>query len=254
MGNDGYLPLFETSAAKGRPLYWFYALSMLTGIISICVYRWTHFPPETGLRACSWIGISLAELWFIFYWLITQVIRSRPIYRHTFKDRLSERYEEVLPGVDIFVCTADPEKEPPVMVVNTVLSMMAYDYPPEKLHVYLSDDGGSELMFYGLVEASRFARVWVPFCRRFRVEPRAPSSYFGSSVKAPECDDVGFCIEWENVKKLYDEMKDRISESMKLGRLGRLPDEVRRQHITFGEWELGLSSKDHQTILEVDLS
>ena len=52
----------------------------------------------------------------------------------------------MLPGVDIFVCTADPVIEPPLMVINTVLSMMAYDYPPEKLNIYVSDDGGSELM------------------------------------------------------------------------------------------------------------
>ena len=40
------------------------------------------------------------------------------------------RYEKVLPGIDIFVCTANPLIEPPAMVINTVLSVMAYDYPP----------------------------------------------------------------------------------------------------------------------------
>lgn len=82
--------------------------------------------------------------------------------------------------MDVFVCTADPEIEPPVMVINTVLSVMSYDYPAEKLAVYLSDDGGSVKTFYALLEACKFARHWLPFCRRFRVEPRSPAAYFTS--------------------------------------------------------------------------
>ena len=84
-----------------------------------------------------------------------------------------------MPGVDIFVCTANPIIEPPIMVINTVLYVMAYDYPSEKLSVYLSDDGGSNLTFYALLEASYFARKWVPYCKKFKVEPRSPAAYFG---------------------------------------------------------------------------
>ena len=90
------------------------------------------------------------------------------------------RYENELPGVDIFVCTADPLIEPAMMVINTVLSVMAYDYPPEKLSVYLSDDAGSHLTFYALLEASQFAKYWIPFCKKFNVEPRSPIAYFDS--------------------------------------------------------------------------
>ncbi|KAL5574868.1 hypothetical protein UlMin_016567, partial [Ulmus minor] len=86
--------------------------------------------------------------------------------------------EKIFPGIDIFVCTADPTLEPPEMVINTVLSMMAYNYPPEKLSVYLSDDGGSDLTFYALLEASCFAKQWLPFCNKFQVEPRSPDAYF----------------------------------------------------------------------------
>lgn len=88
------------------------------------------------------------------------------------------RYEDKLPRVDIFVCTADPEREPPSLVINTVLSVMSYNYPPEKLSVYLSDDGGSEFTFYALLEASEFAKQWIPFCKEFDVEPRSPEAYF----------------------------------------------------------------------------
>ena len=68
------------------------------------------------------------------------------------------------------------------MVINTVLSVMAYDYPPEKLSVYLSDDGGSELTFYAMVEAARFSKFWLPFCKKFKVEPRSPEAYFRTAV------------------------------------------------------------------------
>lgn len=96
-----------------------------------------------------------------------------------------DRFENELPGVDIYVCTADPSIEPPLMVINTVLSVMAYDYPPEKLGVYLSDDGGSDLTFYALLEASEFAKHWIPFCKKFNVEPRSPAAYFSSINTAP---------------------------------------------------------------------
>ncbi|KAJ8770523.1 hypothetical protein K2173_018014 [Erythroxylum novogranatense] len=69
------------------------------------------------------------------------------------------------------------------MVVNTVLSVMAYDYPPEKLNVYLSDDGGSDLTFYAILEASKFSKYWLPFCKKFNVEPRSPEAYFRSAVE-----------------------------------------------------------------------
>ncbi|KAI7980957.1 Cellulose synthase-like protein E2 [Camellia lanceoleosa] len=132
-----------------------YAVSVMMGICLICLYRLIHFPsPSQGrLQRWAWMGSFMAELWFTLYWLITQSVRFNPIYRFTFKHRLSQRYEKVLPNVDIFVCTADHTVEPPLMVINTVLSIMAYDYPPEKPSVYLSDDGGSELMFYALLEA-----------------------------------------------------------------------------------------------------
>ena len=108
------------------------------------------------------------------------------------------RYEKALPGIDIFVCTADPVIEPPVMVINTVLSVMAYDYPPEKLNVYLSDDGGSDLTFYAMLEASRFCKIWLPFCKKFKVEPRSPEAYFRTAVE-PLGEPV-MAKEWSTVK------------------------------------------------------
>ncbi|KAK8460012.1 hypothetical protein SEVIR_2G254101v4 [Setaria viridis] len=58
---------------------------------------------------------------------------------------------------------------------------MAYNYPAEKLSMYLSDDGCSILTFYALWEASVFAEHWLPFCKRCNIEPRSPAAYFSES-------------------------------------------------------------------------
>nr|GME00518.1 cellulose synthase-like protein G3 [Ipomoea batatas] len=86
--------------------------------------------------------------------------------------------------MDVFICTADPTKEPPLDVVNTALSVMAYDYPPEKISVYVSDDGGSELTLFAFMEAAKFARHWLPFCRENKVVDRCPDVFFSSGYGA----------------------------------------------------------------------
>lgn len=48
----------------------------------------------------------------------------------------------------------------------------------EKVSCYVSDDGASMLTFESLVETASFARKWVPFCKKFSIEPRAPEFYF----------------------------------------------------------------------------
>lgn len=123
-------------------------------------------------------------------------LRELPEYKLNF----CCRYEDLLPGIDIFVSTADPQLEPPLMVVDAVLSVMAYDYPQEKINVYLSDDGCSDLMFYALFEASKFSRFWLPFCRKFEVEPRAPSKYFSAVKQVPSDLDLSLAQEWKKIK------------------------------------------------------
>ncbi|XP_030928219.1 cellulose synthase-like protein E1 [Quercus lobata] len=245
MGSDGYLPLFETRRAKGRVLYRLFMISVFVGICLIWIYRVNHIPRkgEDGRR--GWIGLLGAEFWFGLYWVLTQAHRWNQVYRCTFKDRLSQRHEKELPKVDIFVCTADPVIEPPVMVINTVLSVMAYDYPPEKLGVYLSDDGGSDLTFYALLEASHFAKHWLPYCKKFKVEPRSPAEYFNSSddpLDANQSKELVF------IKKLYDEMENRIENAAKLA---EIPEELRSKHKGFSQWDSYSSQRDHDTILQI---
>jgi hypothetical protein len=85
------------------------------------------------------------------------------------------------PALDVFICTADPYKEPPMRLVNTALSVMAYDYPTEKISAYISDDGGSQLTLFACMEAAKFASHWLPFCRKNNIVDRSPEAYFASN-------------------------------------------------------------------------
>ncbi|KAI3675197.1 hypothetical protein L1987_84783 [Smallanthus sonchifolius] len=98
--------------------------------------------------------------------------------------------ESEFPAVDIFVTTADPILEPCIITMNTVLSLLAVDYPAGKLALYLSDDGCSALTFYSLVEMTKFAKLWVPFCKKYNVQVRAPFRYFNSKSTPMEDDST----------------------------------------------------------------
>lgn len=88
----------------------------------------------------------------------------------------------MLAPVDVFVSTVDPMKEPPLVTANTVLSILAMDYPVDKISCYISDDGASMCTFEALSETAEFARKWVPFCKKFSIEPRAPEMYFAEKI------------------------------------------------------------------------
>ncbi|EPS62612.1 hypothetical protein M569_12177, partial [Genlisea aurea] len=235
--------LFETKTVRGGWLYRSVSVSIFVGILLVWVYRAANFPANVGRVA--WMGMFGSELWFGFYWVLTQPSRWRRIYRRTFINRLSQRYGDDLPGVDIFVCTADPAIEPPVMVINTVLSVLAYDYPPDKLAVYLSDDAASDLTFYALLESSDFAKHWIPYCKRYNVEPRAPEAYFrleSSKLEPRQARDLA------SVKKLYHEMENRIEAAEKLDRKSK---NAVFAHKGFSSWDSFISRTDHDTILQI---
>ncbi|KAG6470973.1 cellulose synthase-like protein E6 isoform X1 [Zingiber officinale] len=257
---SGHRPLFSTQSASGRTVYKLFAGSMLVSICLVLIYRVSHAPEAGESGRWAWFGMLAAELWFSFYWIITQSVRWNPVYRTTFKDRLSQLEEAELPCVDIFVCTADPVAEPPAMVVSTVLSLMAYDYPPEKLSVYLSDDSGSELTFYAICEAAQFAKRWLPFCRRHRVEPRSPAAYFSGSAGASDDKEhsdmkvghvlFGFIcknLKFLSFQNLFREMESRIDA---VSILGKVPKE-QKTHKGFSEWTSEMTSKNHQPIVQI---
>jgi hypothetical protein len=117
------------------------------------------------------------------------------IYYILFFDRATE-----LPSVDMFVTTADSVLEPPIITINTVLSLLAVDYPPHKLACYVSDDGCSPLTYYSLSKASKFARLWVPFCKKYNIQARAPFRYFADDPLMFSDSSWEFHQEWKMMK------------------------------------------------------
>ncbi|KAG8064490.1 hypothetical protein GUJ93_ZPchr0004g39552 [Zizania palustris] len=112
-----------------------------------------------------------------------------PVRFNTYPENLAERIDE-LPAVDMFVTTADPVLEPPLVTVNTVLSLLAVDYPAagDKLACYVSDDGCSPVTFYALREATGFR------------------PHFGSA-------NHKFLEDWTIMKSAYEKLVRRIEDA-----------------------------------------
>ncbi|XP_062158041.1 cellulose synthase A catalytic subunit 7 [UDP-forming] [Alnus glutinosa] len=164
-----------------------------------------------------WLTSVICEIWFALSWILDQFPKWYPIDRETYLDRLSLRYEREgepnqLSAVDLFVSTVDPMKEPPLVTANTVLSILAVDYPVDKISCYISDDGASMLTFEALSETAEFARKWVPFCKKFTIEPRAPEMYFAEKIDYLK-DKVQptFVKERRAMKREYEEFKVRVN-------------------------------------------
>ncbi|XP_068320436.1 cellulose synthase A catalytic subunit 2 [UDP-forming]-like [Pyrus communis] len=164
-----------------------------------------------------WLTSIICEIWFAMSWILDQFPKWYPIERETYLDRLSLRYEKEgkpseLADLDVFVSTVDPMKEPPLITANTVLSILAVDYPVDKVACYVSDDGAAMLTFEALSETSEFARKWVPFCKKYSIEPRAPEWYFVQKVDyLRDKVDPTFVRERRAIKREYEEFKVRIN-------------------------------------------
>ncbi|XP_043724299.1 cellulose synthase-like protein D1 [Telopea speciosissima] len=185
-------------------------------------------------------GMSIAcEMWFAFSWLLDQLPKLNPINRSTDLAALRDKFETPspnnphgrsdLPGVDVFVSTADPDKEPPLVTANTMLSILAVDYPVDKVSAYISDDGAAILTFEAMAEAVNFAHLWVPFCRKHNIEPRNPDSYFNikrDPTKNKKRPDFVKDRRW--IKREYDEFKVRING---------LPDVIKKRCETYNKRE-----------------
>ncbi|GAA0140599.1 DNA-binding transcription factor [Lithospermum erythrorhizon] len=228
--NKPWRPLtrkLKTSAAVLSP----YRLLILVRMVVLGFFlEWRISHPNEDAR-WLWLMSIICEIWFAFSWLLDQLPKLAPVNRATDLNVLKEKFETPnatnptgksdLPGVDIFVSTADPEKEPPLVTANTILSILAADYPVEKLSCYVSDDGGALLTFEAMAEAASFANLWVPFCRKHDIEPRNPESYF-SMKRDPYKNKVrsDFVKDRRRVKREYDEFKVRTNG---------LPDSIRRR-------------------------
>jgi hypothetical protein len=83
--------LFATEMVGGRAVYRLHAVTVAAGILLVLYYRATHVPAAGEGRA-AWLGMLAAELWYSFYWVITQSVRWSPVNRRPFRDRLAARF------------------------------------------------------------------------------------------------------------------------------------------------------------------
>ncbi|CAJ2644497.1 unnamed protein product [Trifolium pratense] len=117
---------------------------------------------------------------------LTSLYRSKATSSNTLRLQIYDCEGELsqLAPVDIFVSTVDALKEPPLVTANTVLSILAVDYPVDKVSCYVSDDGSAMLTF----EALSYSRV----CKVDKIQP-------------------SFVKERRAMKREYEEFKVRIN-------------------------------------------
>ncbi|KAG2240363.1 hypothetical protein Bca52824_090853 [Brassica carinata] len=174
--------------------YRIYAIIHTCGIISL-MYNHAHSLATADTTLTTSL-LLIADVVLAFMWATTTCLRFNPIHRTEYPNKYVAKPKEDFPELDVFICTANPYKEPPMMVVNTALSVMAYDYPSDKISVYVSDDGGSSLTLFALMEAAKFSEHWLPFCKKNNVEDRSPEVYFSSKSQY-------WTDEAENIKRNY---------------------------------------------------
>uniref|UniRef100_A0A0E0I256 Uncharacterized protein n=1 Tax=Oryza nivara TaxID=4536 RepID=A0A0E0I256_ORYNI len=216
-GEDGGRPpapplLYLTFKVSGVLLHPYRLLTLVRLIAVVLFLAWRLKHRDSDAMWLWWISV-VGDFWFGVTWLLNQASKLNPVKRVPDPSLLRRRFDDGgLPGIDVFINTVDPVDEPMLYTMNSVLSILATDYPADRHAAYLSDDGASLAHYEGLIEAARFAALWVPFCRKHRVEPRAPESYFAAKAAphagpAPPEEFVG---DRRLVRREYEEFKARL--------------------------------------------
>ncbi|PIA45288.1 hypothetical protein AQUCO_01700670v1 [Aquilegia coerulea] len=181
-------------------------------LLSLLYYRFSTLLQITTGKI-PWLLITMSEFLLSLFWILGQAFRWRPISRTAFPERLPS--DESLPPIDVFIFTCDPKKEPTIGVMNTLLSALCLDYPPEKLFVYLSDDGGAPIMLYAAGEAYNFAKLWVPFCKKYGIKTIAPEAFFSSLNDEEHCHmSSEFFENLQDIKSRYKVFKQLVENAV----------------------------------------
>ncbi|KAL6182846.1 hypothetical protein ACLB2K_044258 [Fragaria x ananassa] len=240
------LPLHTHKHSLRIPINRLFALIYFCAILAL-LYHHTHslFHSTTLTSFFITLTFLISDSIFAFLNLTAQAFRMNPLYRKEHPENLERvlrKYSD-FPALDVFICTADPYKEPPMNVVNTALSVMAYDYPTEKVSVYVSDDGGSALTLFAFMEAAKFARHWLPFCRENNIVERCPEAFF-------EMDHSRFS-EAEKIKIMYQAMKVRVNNVIERRKVDGEYITGERESQAFRKWTDGFTRQNHPTVIQV---
>ncbi|RZC81979.1 hypothetical protein C5167_044568 [Papaver somniferum] len=246
-----------SSSSSSAPLHTFkvlrrtlwnriFALIFTLAILSLFVHHFICLLGSTNTTTFFLhFTLLFSDVILSFMWATTQSFRWRPIRRSVYPENLIQvTRDRDFPKLDVFICTSDPYKEPPMGVVNTALSVMAYDYPSDKISVYVSDDGGSELTLFAFMEAAKFATHWLPFCKKYRVEDRCPAAYFSSS----HCRSTTHA---EELKMMYETMKMKVESVVDRGCVGDEHIKTDKQREAFNWWAHGFTRQGHPTVVQV---
>ncbi|XP_075671699.1 cellulose synthase-like protein G3 isoform X2 [Castanea sativa] len=190
------------------------------------------------------LSLFISDIFLAFMWVTRQSFRMNQVYRSEFPEKLKEVVNESdFPALDVFICTADPYKEPPMSVVNTALSVIAYEYPAEKVSVYISDDGGSQMTLFALMEAAKFASHWLPFCRKNNLVDRSPDAYFASNHTSSS--------ETEKIKIMYESMKIKVDNVLERGKVDDDYIIGEKERPAFTKWTNEFTRQDHSPVIQV---
>ncbi|XP_020591562.1 cellulose synthase-like protein G3 [Phalaenopsis equestris] len=219
-----------------HPLTTLNRLHFLLYSISILLLLYHHTATPSSFL------LLFANAFLAVMWLLSQGLRWRTLCRREFPDRVPQVISgKGYPALDVFVCTADPYKEPPVRSASTALSALAFDYPSDRLSVYVSDDGGSELVLFAFLEAARFARHWLPFCRGNGIMERSPEAYFQSGNGHGGAEEM---------KVMFENLKERVDYAMEKGCVDLSLVSSMEEKEIFKKWK-NFSRIDHPSIIQV---
>ncbi|KAL5059792.1 hypothetical protein RYX36_031396 [Vicia faba] len=183
--------------------------SILLLLLVLLGYRFSSH----GNYSFPWFVAFLCESWFTITWITTISTKWTPTPTKIFLHRLAHRVSESeLPTLDLFVTTAYPVLEPPIITVNTVLPLLALDYPSNKLVFYVSVDACSPVTFYALQEATKFDEIWVPFSKKYNVQCRSPFRYFCDKA-VDNKDFPEFKQDWLKMKEEYEQLNSKIKNA-----------------------------------------
>ena len=122
----------------------FLARQMFLALASFIIMRYMYWRLTSTLPPSSdpvGLGFGLvllcAELYCVTVLVISLIINADPLKRKP----LPREDDDTLPVVDVFIPTYNEDE---YILATTIAAAKSMDYPPEKLNVWLLDDGGSD--------------------------------------------------------------------------------------------------------------